>query len=140
MGFRKYLWCGGVAVIATLVLVSCGGGGSHRSKMGLPDRSSQWDELLARLGGRWSCPRCGAVYHQRNYRPRQEGVCDECGAQLYQRDDDKPEVARQRLDVYFRQAAPLIDYYRQGGKLREVNGESDVEAVGRELLTALHDP
>lgn len=98
------------------------------------------EELLARLAGRWTCGRCGAVYRQRHYAPKQAGVCDQCGGSLYQREDDKPEVARQRLDVYFQNTAPLVEYYRGRGKLIEVEGEQDVEAVGRDLLAALGDP
>jgi adenylate kinase len=79
------------------------------------------------------------VYHERNYPPKETGVCDRCGGPLYQREDDKPEVARQRLDVYFQNTAPLIDYYRELGKLVEVDGEQDVEAVGQAVLAALRD-
>lgn len=98
------------------------------------------EELIARLSGRWTCRQCGAVYHQRNRPPRLPGVCDQCGGQLYQRDDDRPQVARQRLDVYFQNTAPLIDYYRQQEKLREIDGQQDVESVARDLLAALRDP
>ncbi|MFQ6019334.1 MAG: adenylate kinase [Dehalococcoidia bacterium] len=96
-------------------------------------------ELLTRLAGRWSCRQCGAVYHERGYPPREPGVCDQCGGPLYQRDDDKPEVARQRLDVYLQNTAPLIDYYRERGKLLEIDGEQAVEAVGKAVLDALRD-
>jgi adenylate kinase len=97
-------------------------------------------ELLARLAGRWTCRQCGAVYHQRNSPPRQAVVCDRCGGELYQRDDDRPEAAQTRLEVYFRNTEPLIDYYRKQGRLVEINGEQDVGAVGRDLLASLRDP
>ena len=81
------------------------------------------EEVVSRLAGRWTCRQCGAVYHQRVSPPKAEGRCDQCGGELYQRDDDKPETVRNRLAVYYQQTAPLIDYYRGQGKLVEVNGE-----------------
>lgn len=94
------------------------------------------EEVIARLGGRWTCRQCGAVYHQVFSPPKTPGRCDQCGGELYQRDDDKPETVRNRLSVYNQQTAPLVDYYRQAGKLLEVNGEQDAEAVGKDLLKA----
>ena len=81
------------------------------------------EEVIARLGGRWTCRQCGAVYHEQHNPPKVEGRCDKCGGELYQRDDDKPETVRNRLGVYNQQTAPLIDYYARAGKLVEVNGE-----------------
>jgi adenylate kinase len=95
------------------------------------------EELTERLGGRWTCRQCGAVYHQRNSPPATAGRCDQCGGELYQRSDDQPETIRRRLTVYFRDTAPLVEYYRQRGKLIEVDGEQGIEAVGRALLNAL---
>lgn len=95
------------------------------------------DELIARLSGRWSCPQCGAVYHERNLPPRAAGICDQCGAQLQQREDDRPEVVRIRLEVNLAQMEGLIDYYGRQRKLVEIDGEDDVETVGRSLLAAL---
>ena len=69
--------------------------------------------------------------------PAEEGVCDECGGELYQRDDDKPETVRARLRVYHEQTAPLIDYYRRAGLLVEVDGAGDIEAVSAALLDAI---
>jgi adenylate kinase len=94
------------------------------------------EEVLNRLSGRWLCRQCGAVYHERNSPPRQPGVCDRCGGELYQRDDDKRETAIRRLE---RQKPPaeLLDHYRQQGKLVEVDGERDVAAVGNDLVAAL---
>ena len=94
------------------------------------------EEVVRRLAGRWTCRRCGAVYHQVFSPPKQAGKCDQCGGELYQRDDDKPETVRNRLGVYTQQTAPLIDYYRGQGKLLEVNGEQDAGAVGKDLLKA----
>jgi adenylate kinase len=98
------------------------------------------NELLSRLSGRWSCRQCGRVYHERFHPPRQAGRCDQCGGELYQREDDKPETARKRLEVYAQQTAPLIDYYRARGKLVEVDGDRSVEEVAGSLLAAVEDP
>ncbi|KPK48259.1 MAG: adenylate kinase [Dehalococcoidia bacterium SM23_28_2] len=98
------------------------------------------DELLSRLSGRWNCRQCGSVYHQRFQPPRQAGRCDQCGGELYQRDDDRPETVRKRLEVYFQQTAPLIDYYRERGKLVEIDGNKSVEEVAEELLAAVDVP
>ncbi len=95
------------------------------------------EELIERLGGRWTCRQCGAVYHQRNSPPKTAGRCDQCGGELYQRSDDQPETVRRRLTVYFRDTEPLVEYYRQRGKLVEVDGGQGIEAVGRALLKGL---
>ncbi len=95
------------------------------------------DEVLRRLGGRWSCPDCGAVFHAVFSPPQVEGTCDRCPGALIQRDDDQPEAIRRRLDVYAQQTAPLIDYYERSGKLRRVNGAREPDAVGADLLAAL---
>jgi adenylate kinase len=95
------------------------------------------DEVLRRLSGRWTCRQCGTVYHERMHPPQQAGRCDVCDGELYQRDDDKAEPVRQRLEVYLRQTAPLIDYYRRAGSLVEVEGDRSVEAVSADLLAAL---
>lgn len=84
---------------------------------------------LARLGGRWTCKGCGTVYHVLFDPPKQEGVCDDCGGELYQRPDDTPETHRHRIEVYRQQTTPLIDYYREAELLIEVNGEQSIEAV-----------
>jgi adenylate kinase len=94
------------------------------------------EEVVRRLAGRWTCRNCGAVYHQVFSPPKQTGTCDQCGGELYQRDDDKPETVRNRLTVFNQQTAPLIDYYKGQGKLLEVNGEQEAGAVGRDLLKA----
>ena len=98
------------------------------------------DELLGRLSGRWNCRQCGSVYHERFQPPRQAGRCDQCGGELYQREDDKPETVRRRLEVYFQQTAPLIDYYRARGKLVEIDGDRSVEEVAEDLLAAVEGP
>lgn len=98
------------------------------------------NELLSRLSGRWSCRQCGSVYHERFQPPRQAGRCDQCGGELYQRDDDKPETVRRRLEVYAQQTVPLIDYYRARGKLMEIDGDKSVEEVAGNLLAVVEGP
>jgi adenylate kinase len=95
------------------------------------------DELLSRLSGRWNCRQCSSVYHERFQPPREAGRCDQCGGELYQREDDKPETARRRLEVYAQQTAPLIDYYRERGKLLEIDGNKSVEDVAENLVAAV---
>lgn len=92
------------------------------------------DVLLARLAGRWTCRKCGAMYHQLFSPPKRAGVCDKCGGQLYQRPDDTPETQRHRIEVYFDQTAPLIDYYRRKGLLVEVDGRPGIDEIQAELL------
>jgi adenylate kinase len=95
------------------------------------------EELIRRLSGRWICRQCQAPYHLLTSPPQVEGKCDRCGGELYQRADDTPETVRKRLEVYFEQTIPLIDYYRQSGKLAEINGEQSIAQVNQELLTVL---
>jgi len=96
------------------------------------------DEVaLARLGGRWTCRSCGAVYHTLFDPPRQAEVCDTCGGELYQRPDETLETHRHRLEVYRRQTRPLVDYYRRAGLLVEVDGEQSVEDVQADLQEAV---
>ena len=94
-------------------------------------------ELLTRLGGRWICQSCQTPYHAVASPPRQAGVCDKCGGELYQRADDRPETVQERLKVYFDQTAPLIDYYREAGKLLEVDGTGSVDEVREKILVSL---
>lgn len=94
-------------------------------------------ELLRRLSGRWICRNCQAPYNIVELPPKVKGKCDRCGGELYQRADDTEETARKRLDVYFNQTMPLIEYYTKSGTLVEVNGEQGVEAVGRDVIAVL---
>jgi adenylate kinase len=93
--------------------------------------------LLTRLSGRWTCGNCGAMYHAVFMPPKVAGKCDECGGDLYQRVDDREETARTRLDVYFAQTAPLIEYYRKSGILKEINGDQAVDKVTADLEAAI---
>jgi adenylate kinase len=94
------------------------------------------DELIARLGGRWICRNCGSLYHERNDPPKKAGVCDRCGGELYQRDDDRPDVVRTRLEKQ-KPPADLIDHYRAASSLREIDGERSLDDVTASLLEAL---
>jgi adenylate kinase len=95
------------------------------------------EELLRRLSGRWICRNCQAPYNIVEVPPKVAGKCDQCGGELYQRADDTEETARKRLDVYFAQTMPLIEYYIKAGKLVEINGEKGIEAVGEDLIAAI---
>jgi adenylate kinase len=90
--------------------------------------------LLARLGGRWTCSQCGAMYHQLFSPPVESGVCDRCGGQLYQRPDDTPETQKHRIDVYVKETSPLIEYYRDKGLLVEVDGRPGIDEIQAKLL------
>ncbi len=95
------------------------------------------EELVKRLGGRLICRNCQTPYHEISSPPKVAGRCDLCGDELYRRPDDAPQTVRKRLEVYFAETAPLIAYYREAGKLVEINGERGIEEVGEELIAAL---
>ena len=90
--------------------------------------------IIKRLSGRRVCGQCGKNYHQVNFRPKVEGICDVCGGKLIQRPDDKEETIEKRLKVYEEQTAPLIDYYKRKNTLSEVSGDLDVQELNAELL------
>ena len=94
------------------------------------------EELTRRLGGRFVCRQCQRIYHEEFSPPQSAFKCDGCGGELYQREDDRPEAVRKRIQVYSEESAPLVGYYRGTGKLREIDGESSIEQVGRALLAA----
>lgn len=93
------------------------------------------DEVVKRLSGRRVCPGCGAVYHTVYAPPKVDGVCDKCGASLIQRDDDKEDVIRKRLDVYHSQTSPLVQYY--GDKVVVVDATQDKESVYNKITSVL---
>ncbi len=95
------------------------------------------EEVVRRLSGRRSCSTCSAVYHIDYVPPKQEGRCDECGAALVQRSDDKRETVESRLMVYEEQTSPLIDYYKEKDVLAELDGTGSVEDVQGRLLALL---
>jgi adenylate kinase len=93
--------------------------------------------LINRLTGRWTCPVCSRVYHEKFNPPKVVGRCDYDNAELYQRDDDKAETVTQRIRVYLEQTQPLIDYYQSEGVLLEVDGAQAIDAVAADLYAAL---
>jgi adenylate kinase len=94
------------------------------------------DELVRRLSGRWLCPNCGEIYHERSRPPKHAGICDACGSTLSQRDDDRPEVVRERLRKQ-RPAPSLLEHYRRQGRLRDIDAERTMEAVTSDILEAI---
>ena len=93
-------------------------------------------ELLRRLTGRRVCRACGHSYHLTSNPPKRAGVCDACGGELYQRDDDGEATVRNRLEVYRRLTAPLLDYYRQRNLLVTVSGEGPLETIRNAIRAA----
>jgi len=93
--------------------------------------------LLERLTGRLICKACGFGFHRHYSPPREEGRCDRCGGDLYQRDDDKEEVIGQRLEVYAEQTKPLLDYYKALPAFRRLDATGEMPAVYAELIEAV---
>ena len=91
-------------------------------------------ELVRRVSGRYSCAQCGSVYHDTDRKPAVEGVCDKCGSTHFKRrPDDNAETMTQRLEVYYKETAPLIGYYYAKGKLKTVDGMAEVDSVTSEI-------
>jgi adenylate kinase len=95
--------------------------------------------VVERLSGRRLCRACNKGFHVSFMPPREEGKCDACGGELFQRDDDRPDTIRQRLGVYENSTAALAAYYREKGKLREVDASGPPEAVGAALVAAVEE-
>ena len=95
------------------------------------------EELYRRLAGRWICRSCQTPYHEYSSPPAVAGKCDRCGGDLYQRDDDNAEAVQKRLGVFFKETEPLVQFYREAGILREVDGVGTVDGVGAALLEAV---
>ena len=93
--------------------------------------------LLERMGGRRACVGCGATYHVVYNPTKEEGACDTCGGELIVRDDDKPETVLSRLEVYHNQTQPLIDYYKEQGILKSVDGTVDMKDVFKAIVEIL---
>ena len=89
--------------------------------------------LIERITGRRVCPDCGATYHITNSKPSKEGVCDKCGGELIQRNDDNEETVKNRISVYNDFTSPLIDYYKKAGKLIKIDGAKTPEEVFNEF-------
>lgn len=95
------------------------------------------ENIVNRMGGRRACLSCGATYHVEFNPTKAEGICDACGAQTVLRDDDKPETVQKRLTVYHDQTQPLIDYYKNQGILKSVDGTQPMEAVFEAIIGIL---
>jgi len=95
------------------------------------------EDLIARLTGRRICRQCGATYHTVFAPLKAADVCDKCQGEVYQRDDDKAETVENRLKVYLENTQPLIEFYREKGLLKEINGKQDMEVVFKEIGQSL---
>lgn len=95
------------------------------------------EQLVERLAGRRVCEAHGHVYHLAYNPPQRPGECDQDGSKLLQREDDQPDTVRTRIHVYEERTRPVVDYYRQGGVLREVNGDQGIDLVTAEILQVL---
>jgi adenylate kinase len=96
------------------------------------------DEVIVeRLGGRRTCPNCGAIYHVITKKPKVDGVCDVCEAALIIRKDDERDTILNRLETYHKETEPLIDYYKKQGKLKDIGGEFNIESQTEEVFKAL---
>ena len=95
------------------------------------------EEIEKRMTGRRTCSSCGATYHIVSSPPKKEGVCDICGGELITRKDDEPETVRNRLAVYHRETEPLVDFYRERGKLKVVENQPTIEATTVEVFKVL---
>jgi adenylate kinase len=106
----------------------------HAVLVDVPD-----EELVARLSGRRTCKnsKCGSMFHVMFNPPKTAGICDACGGELYQRDDDSEATIRERLSVYNKQTAPLIDYYAKKGLLRKVEGVGPIDQIFASIQKAL---
>ncbi|MCR5557066.1 MAG: adenylate kinase [Butyrivibrio sp.] len=96
------------------------------------------ENIVRRMSGRRACLKCGATYHIEHIPPKTEGICDKCGSELVQREDDKPETVQNRLSVYHEQTQPLIDYYDKKNILRTVDGTKDMQEVFNEIVNILN--
>lgn len=95
------------------------------------------EEVVRRLAGRLSCPNCGASFHSEFNEPQNDGTCDQCGGELVRRPDDEPEAIRQRLQSYEGKTQPLVSFYRERGKLLEVDGEGAPDEVESRIRSAI---
>ena len=95
------------------------------------------DVLVERLGARWTCRAEGHIFNEKTNPPKNDKVCDFDGSELYQRDDDKADTVKRRIEVYYKQTSPLIDYYRDHGKLVEIDGTQSIDQVTEDLMASL---
>ena len=95
------------------------------------------ENIINRMSGRRACAKCGGTFHIKYNPTKVEGICDLCGGELYIRNDDKPEIVNKRLVAYHEQTQPLIDYYRNEGILKTVDGTQDVDKVFEDIVAIL---
>ncbi len=95
--------------------------------------------VIKRLAGRRVCRNCGGLFHMINKRPLKEGICDQCGGNLYQREDDNEATIRTRMDVYIQNTQPVIDYYKAQGKLKTLDSDKEAPEVQNELMNFLNE-
>ena len=95
------------------------------------------ENIVNRMSGRRACLNCGATYHLISIPPKVEGICDLCGSKIVLREDDKPETVQKRLKVYHEQTQPLIDYYKNQGILKSVDGTQPMDEVFKAIVTIL---
>lgn len=95
--------------------------------------------LISRIVNRRSCPKCGEIYNIKFHPPKTEGVCDKCGTGLTQRKDDNEETAKARFETYFRETAPLVDYYKNKDVLRTIDANGTIDEVWERLLKVVND-
>jgi adenylate kinase len=98
------------------------------------DLDSSEPVIIQRLSGRLVCRTCGALFHRTNMPPKKEGICDQCGGELYQRDDDKEETIKKRLAVYRGEVASLLEYYRKAGMLTTISADDDAAVVLKKII------
>lgn len=103
----------------------------------VPYITAREDVLIDRLSGRWTCRANGHIFNEKSNPPKIPGKCDYDGSELYQREDDKPETVKRRIQVYLEQTSPLISHYRRQGKLIEIDGTQPIEQVTQALMDAL---
>ncbi|MHA1230661.1 MAG: adenylate kinase [Candidatus Helarchaeota archaeon] len=95
------------------------------------------DVLIERLTGRRSCKKCNAVYHIKYNPPKKPGICDACGGELYQRDDDKVETVKKRIEAYNNQTKPLVSYYKEKGILITIDGNRPIDEISKDIQEIL---
>jgi adenylate kinase len=103
----------------------------------VPFITASEEVLVERLGGRWTCQANGHIFNEQSNPPKEPGKCDFDGSQLYQREDDKSETVKRRIQVYMEQTSPLINYYRERGKLTEIDGMQPIEQVNQSMVDVL---
>ena len=103
----------------------------------VPFIAADEDTLVERLSARWTCRAGGHIFNEKFNPEKERGKCDFDGSELYQRDDDQADTVKRRIDVYLEQTSPLISYYRDHGKLVEIDGMQPIEQVTEDLLQAL---